>query len=106
MIDNNEVERSQLLNSMSLIMIVYFDFHKLYKILIIHVYLELMKRFFELIISSNKTIDNNQYFLIINFIIEFHDHKLSIEKDTRMQDFIIIILPNHIIIDKIENIYF
>ena len=86
--------------------IIYFDFHKLYKILVIHVYLELIKKSLEIMTLDNKTIDNNQYFLIINFIIEFHDHKLSIEKDTRMQDFIIIILPNHIIIDKIENIYF
>ena len=68
-------------------MIVYFDFHKLYKILIIHVYLELMKRFFEIIISSNKTIDNNQYFLIINFIIEFYHHKFLIKKDSNYVEF-------------------
>ena len=64
--------------------IIYFDFHKLYKILVIHVYLELIKKSLEIMTLDNKTIDNNQYFLIINFIIEFHDYKLSIEKGIRI----------------------
>ena len=56
--------------------------------------------------SNNEIIDNDQYFLIIDFIIKLYNCKLSIEKDIKMQDLIIIILQNHIIIDKIENICF
>ena len=55
---------------------------------------------------DNEIINNNQYFLIINFIIKFYNYKFLIKKNIKMQDFIIIILQNHIIINKIKNIYF
>ena len=90
---------------MSLIIIINFDFHELYKILVICIYLELIKWFLE-IISNNKIIDNNQYFLIINFIIEFYSYKFSTEKSIKIQNSIIIILRDYIIINKVKDIYF
>ena len=84
----------------------FFARHKNFQNFVIAEYLHRNINKFQLETSMFQTLNYDQQFFVVNFVIALNWHHVFVEKSHEMKNFFVVVLKEHFIVDVIENMNF